>query len=157
MVRSKLRPGYKETHRNFFEVSCPKRITHLRLNMFPDGGIARMRVFGHVELDWARVPAGKLMDMASAVNGAMPVSWSDAHYGRVANLLKPHRAKIMADGWETSRHTHRYRGANVAVVVLLFVLRFPAGSHCLSAAGVRVRCLFASSVLLFWRWTVMAK
>ncbi|PHH85959.1 hypothetical protein CDD83_10940 [Cordyceps sp. RAO-2017] len=80
--------------------------THVRLNMYPDGGIARFRLFGRA------VPvfpddAEAVLDLAAAQNGAVAVSCSDQHYGTKDNLLLPGRGKDMGDGWETARSRGR--------------------------------------------------
>lgn len=79
-----------------------KAFTHVRLNMYPDGGIARFRLFGHA------VPVfpddkDAIFDLAAAQNGGVAVSCSDQHFGTKDNLLLPGRGKDMGDGWETSR------------------------------------------------------
>lgn len=82
--------------------SSGKRYTHVRLNMYPDGGIARFRLFGHA------VPvfpddADAVFDLAAAQNGGVAVACSDQHFGTKDNLLLPGRGKDMGDGWETAR------------------------------------------------------
>jgi len=79
-----------------------KAYTHVRLNMYPDGGIARFRLFGHA------VPVfpedkNAILDLAAAQNGGVAISCSDQHFGVIANLILPGRGKDMGDGWETSR------------------------------------------------------
>ncbi|KAL1883084.1 hypothetical protein VTK73DRAFT_10010 [Phialemonium thermophilum] len=79
-----------------------KQYTHVRLNMYPDGGIARFRLFGHA------VPVfpedkNSVFDLAAAQNGGVAVSCSDQHFGSKDNLLLPGRGKDMGDGWETAR------------------------------------------------------
>ena len=81
-----------------------QRFTHLRLSIFPDGGVARLRVMGEVLPDWTRVLAhGSELDLAAAVHGGYVVDTSDRHYGDPRNMLMPYRAENMADGWETKR------------------------------------------------------
>jgi allantoicase len=75
--------------------------------MFPDGGIARLRVYGNVVKDWSRVPATELVDLVAATNGGQVIQFNDAHYGHPKNLMAPGRSKIMADGWETARKKTR--------------------------------------------------
>jgi allantoicase len=79
-----------------------KPYTHVRLNMYPDGGIARFRLFGHA-VPVLSQDASTLMDLASAQNGGLAVSCSDQHFGVKDNLLLPGRGKDMGDGWETAR------------------------------------------------------
>ncbi|KAM5351890.1 hypothetical protein ACJ41O_004613 [Fusarium nematophilum] len=79
-----------------------KQYTHVRLNMYPDGGIARFRLFGHAVPVF---PEDKdaIFDLAAAQNGAIAVACSDQHFGNKDNLLLPGRGKDMGDGWETAR------------------------------------------------------
>jgi allantoicase len=78
--------------------------THLRVNIHPDGGIARLRVYGQVAGALDHVPADELVELAALANGGRPVSWNDASFGSsVANLLLPGRGLSMGDGWETRR------------------------------------------------------
>jgi allantoicase len=78
--------------------------THVRLNIYPDGGVARLRVYGEAEIDWAAVArAGKLVDLASIRMGGLVLAVNDMHFGAKDNMIMPGRAKTMADGWETRR------------------------------------------------------
>jgi allantoicase len=69
---TKLQPGYPDTRRHLL-VPNPsignKRFTHLRINMFPDGGIARLRIHGQVLPDWSNVKATDIIDLAALENG----------------------------------------------------------------------------------------
>ena len=81
-----------------------RRFTHLRLNIFPDGGVARLRVMGESLPLWSRVlAAGEPIDLASVVHGGYVVDTSDRFYGEPRNMLMPYRAVNMGDGWETKR------------------------------------------------------
>jgi allantoicase len=73
--------------------------THVRLHMFPDGGVARLRVYGQPQL---RQTDGEI-DLGSALNGARVIGWSNAHYGDIQRVLFPGRPANMGDGWETRR------------------------------------------------------
>ncbi|HXZ79744.1 MAG TPA: allantoicase [Terriglobales bacterium] len=86
---------------NPFQISCAQRFTHLRLNIFPDGGVARLRVYGEALPDWQRLSAE--IDLVSAECGGTVVDSSDQHYGHPQNLIMPGRALDMSDGWETRR------------------------------------------------------
>jgi len=84
-----------------FQVSHPQRFTHVRLNIFPDGGVARLRVHGEASPNWQRY--GREIDLAAAECGATVVDSTDQHYGHPENLLMPGPGRSMADGWETRR------------------------------------------------------
>jgi allantoicase len=88
---------------NEFEIETAKRFTHLRLNIFPDGGVARLRVHGEVAPADALYMSGREIDLAAMENGGYVVSCSDMHYGHRQNLILPGRSTHMADGWETKR------------------------------------------------------
>ena len=75
--------------------------THLRLNIFPDGGIARLRVFGEVQPD--EPDEEGVMDLVALRHGGRALSCSDEHYGSMHNLNLPGRGINMGDGWETAR------------------------------------------------------
>jgi allantoicase len=88
--------------RNAFAVDRGGRVTHLRLNIFPDGGVARLRVHGVV-----RPATGTLhragTDLAAAENGGFVVVCSDMFFGHRQNLILPGRSTHMGNGWETKR------------------------------------------------------
>ena len=88
---------------NFFELPSSGIWTHLKLNIYPDGGIARFRAYGGVYRDWAHDSGGDAIDLAAALNGGVALACSDEHYGAMGNLLLPGRGASMADGWETRR------------------------------------------------------
>mmetsp|Transcript_57830 Transcript_57830/g.159640 ORF Transcript_57830/g.159640 Transcript_57830/m.159640 type:complete len:280 (-) Transcript_57830:158-997(-) len=102
-----LQPGYAESRHHFFDVSGFGRVTHLRLNMFPDGGIARLRVHGRVSPNWDTMAASAEVDLCSVLNGGLGISCSNRHFGVPGNLLGIGRGVNMGDGWETARHLHR--------------------------------------------------
>lgn len=86
--------------------SSSRRYTHVRLNMYPDGGIARFRLFGHA-VPVFPADAAAVFDLAAAQNGGVAVACSDQHFGTKDNLLLPGRGKDMGDGWETRRSRGR--------------------------------------------------
>ena len=89
---------------NAFAVKAKgERVTHLRLNIFPDGGVARLRVHGEVVPDESVFEPGREVDLAALANGGFVVSCSDMHYGNRQNLILPGRSTHMGDGWETKR------------------------------------------------------
>ena len=89
---------------NAFEIDEKERVTHLRLNIFPDGGVARLRVHGVVLPEWNRIAKrGGEVDLAAVENGGSVVLCSDMHYGNPQNMLYPGPSLGMHDGWETKR------------------------------------------------------
>jgi allantoicase len=87
---------------NEFAVAHPGRFTHVRLNIYPDGGVARLRVNGEVVPAAAQIARPEI-DLASVVNGAAILQSSDEFFGVPLNLLMPGPGKNMGDGWETRR------------------------------------------------------
>jgi allantoicase len=83
--------------------AAARRFTHVRLRIFPDGGVARLRVYGEVVPDWAALTRGGLVDLAGAENGGLVAACNDMHFGSRHNLIMPGRAAHMGDGWETRR------------------------------------------------------
>jgi allantoicase len=77
--------------------------SHVRLNIYPDGGVARLRVYGDVRRDWSGSKPKALVDLAAIVNGGRLVAGSDQHYGSPANMLYPGIGANMGEGWETRR------------------------------------------------------
>ena len=78
-------------------------VTHVRLHIFPDGGVARLRVWGRVDKDWSVVDGETRLDLLAMENGGRGVIANDEHFGRVENLTAPGRGVDMGDGWETRR------------------------------------------------------
>lgn len=108
LAQSPLLPGSQ----NLFVTTPLGVVSHLRLNIYPDGGVARLRAYGKVAPTWraasldeetrAHVGLGQL-DLAALENGALALACSDAHFGGMNNLLLPGRAANMGSGWETRR------------------------------------------------------
>ena len=89
---------------NFLSVDDEWPCTHLRLNIFPDGGVARLRAYGDVVVDWAQAArGGRAIDLAAIQHGGLVLTASDVHYGAKDNMIMPGRASNMSDGWETKR------------------------------------------------------
>ncbi|MCW2705203.1 MAG: allantoicase [Blastococcus sp.] len=89
------------TH-NIFPVYSDRRVTHVRLNIHPDGGVARLRVHGTVLPDPRLVDVGPF-DLAALENGGLVTAVSNEFYGRPAQLISPGLARSMGEGWETAR------------------------------------------------------
>ncbi|HEY4242736.1 MAG TPA: allantoicase [Kofleriaceae bacterium] len=102
--------------KNHFEIREQRRVTHVRLDIFPDGGVARLRVHGDVAPDLARLRRIGTIDLAAMEHGGVVETCSDMFFGSRANLIKPGPSRSMADGWETRRR--RGPGHEWAVVRL---------------------------------------
>jgi allantoicase len=88
---------------NRFPVTHAGRVTHLRFNIYPDGGVARLRVYGEGCLDRRRLDPGSEIDLAAAEHGGLVLVCSDMFFGHRHNLIMPGRSTHMGDGWETRR------------------------------------------------------
>jgi allantoicase len=92
-------------------------VTHLRLHIYPDGGVARLRVYGEVEPDWEALERrGGEVDLAALEHGGRVIAASDMFFGARHNLILPGSPRGMFDGWETRRR--RGPGHDWAVVRL---------------------------------------
>jgi allantoicase len=87
---------------NRFAVADARRFTHVRLTIYPDGGVARLRVEGEVVPD-PRLLAGVPLDLVALENGGTVEAASDRFYSAPENMIGPGRAGVMGDGWETRR------------------------------------------------------
>ena len=86
---------------HYLDVRNDTIFSHVRLNIYPDGGVARLRIFGEVRADFTGVDG--YVDLAAVEHGGRPIACSDEHYGSVHNLTAPGRPVNMGDGWETAR------------------------------------------------------
>lgn len=84
-----------------FEVEDVRRYSHVRLSIYPDGGVARLRVFGDVVADPRLLPP--VFDLAALENGGEVLGCSNSFYSSPINLIKPGLARVMGDGWENAR------------------------------------------------------
>jgi allantoicase len=109
LEQAPLRPDAQ----NLFAARPAGPVTHVRLNIFPDGGVARLRVFGRVLARWDAAPdldaearahlSPELRDLAAVRNGGLALACSDAFFGPMNSLLLPGRPDDMSGGWETRR------------------------------------------------------
>lgn len=80
------------------------RYSHIRLNIYPDGGVARLRVYGEPQCDWEYRDAAELIDLVAIENGGRAIACSNQSFGSsMLNLIMPGRGIDMGDGWETAR------------------------------------------------------
>ena len=94
-----LQPG---SH-NYFPIESAERWTHLRLDILPDGGVARLRVYGEVVPHWEEVLQRDEFDLLAVENGGLAVTCNDMFFSSQDNLIMPGRGVNMGDGWETKR------------------------------------------------------
>lgn len=88
---------------NLFEIQDDRPWTHLRLNIFPDGGVARVRVYGEPWVDWSGLFPEELVDLAASTSGGRALACSDMFFSPMNNIVAPGRGINMGDGWETRR------------------------------------------------------
>jgi len=103
LPKSKLEPGKQ----NIFKIKNEELFTHLRLNIYPDGGIARLKVYGDLFVDlfvnWNEENSNSLYDLVAIENGGKVITCNDMFFSSKDNLIMPGRGKNMGDGWETKR------------------------------------------------------
>ena len=91
----------KANSHHFFNIKNKSIFTHIKLNIYPDGGVARIRIYGSMEAK--KYFGKKVFNLTSILNGAKPIACNNEHFGRAENILTPGRGKNMGDGWETRR------------------------------------------------------
>jgi len=95
-----LNPGSQ----HLFEIENDQVFTHVRLHIYPDGGVARFRVYGEVSKDWSLISKNDLIDLISITNGGKALQCNDMFFSSMNNLIYPSKGKNMGDGWETKRN-----------------------------------------------------
>jgi len=89
---------------NEFAVESDAGYTHVRLKIYPDGGVARLRLWGEARPDWRRIAAARgALDLVAVEHGGVPLATSDQFFSEPLNLIMPGRSRDMGDGWETQR------------------------------------------------------
>ncbi len=86
---------------HYVAVESRNAFNYLRVHMLPDGGIARLRVYGTP--DAVDVDDGKTIELSAVKSGGRVVAFNDSHYGDPWVILTDGRGKDMGDGWETRR------------------------------------------------------
>ncbi len=99
LPKQDLGPGVQ----HLFDIENTEEWTHIRLHIYPDGGVARLRVYGEVKTDWSKVDKSMLIDLVSVENEGRPVLCSDMYFSHMDNINAPGRGANMGDGWETKR------------------------------------------------------
>ena len=103
------------TKNHSFKSQNKSVFNYIKLNIFPDGGVARLRLYGKVEMG-KNIYNNKNMNLSSVLNGASIVGCNNEHFGRAENVIAPGRGKNMGDGWETRRS----RGKNFDWLIIKF-------------------------------------
>jgi len=91
----------KANSHHYFTVNSDKVFTHIKFNIFPDGGVARLRLFGSIAK--SSKLKNKKINLASLLDGSSVIACNNEHFGKAENILAPGKAKNMGDGWETRR------------------------------------------------------
>ena len=110
LSKRKLKP---DTKHGFRIIKSKKIFNYIRLNIYPDGGVARLKLLGDVVVDKIKFPKNKF-DLLSVLKGSKIVACSDEHFGKAENLLLPFKSKNMGNGWETKRR----RGAGFDWIII---------------------------------------
>jgi allantoicase len=108
--------GLNGNSHHYHRLSAEGPCSHVRLQIYPDGGVARLRLYGRVERDWSDAASGPPVDLVAAENGGRVISANNEHFGAAASLLLPGRGITMGDGWETRRR--REPGNDWCVIAL---------------------------------------
>jgi len=106
----------KGDRHHYIEINDSRIYTHLRLNIYPDGGIARLRVYGTIQPSVQTLSSSDTIDLLAMENGGRALACNDEHFGTMHNLNAPGRGINMGDGWETARR--REPGNDWAVLAL---------------------------------------
>jgi len=91
----------KANSHHYFSVNSKKVFTHIKFNIFPDGGVARLKLYGSIAK--SEKLKNKKLNLASLLDGASVIACNNEHFGKAENILAPGKAKNMGDGWETRR------------------------------------------------------
>ena len=100
-----LRKKIKANSHHYFTISSKKIFTHIKFNIFPDGGVARLKLYGSISK--SNKLKDKRINLASLLDGASVIACNNEHFGKAENILAPGKAKNMGDGWETRRRRNK--------------------------------------------------
>ena len=103
----------KANSHHLFSIKSKNVYSHVKLNIFPDGGVARLRIYGSIETNKVKF-SKKIINLASVLSGASILACNNEHFGKAENILAPGIGKNMGDGWETRRS----RGKNFDWLIL---------------------------------------
>lgn len=136
-------------------------VSHVRFHIYPDGGVARLRLYGQVV---GEISPHQRVDLAAMENGGLPIAANNEHFGKVANLLAPGEPRDMNDGWETRRR--REPGNDWAIIALAkpgrveeieldtthFHGNYPDRCSIQAAADSKLSLKALISQSLYWPW-----
>lgn len=135
---------------------------YVRLNIYPDGGVARLRVYGIPDVNWSNCDADSQIDLLAAELGGRALLCNDEHYGTMHNLNLPGRGVNMGDGWETRRRrepgndwvimalAHEGRVERIEIDTAFFKGNFPNACSIQAARMQQLPDVSLSSQSLFW-------
>jgi len=106
----------KGNRHHYLKIDSRQVYTHLRLHIYPDGGIARLRVYGTIQAGLQQTDPTQLIDLLAMEHGGRAIACNDQHFGSMHNLNAPGRGVNMGDGWETARR--RIPGNDWAILKL---------------------------------------
>jgi len=112
-ILNKKKLGPNRNHN--FKINNHSTFNFIKLNIFPDGGVARIKINGNVDLERINF-SGKNVNLSSILNGSTIVGCNNEHFGRAENVLSPGTGANMGDGWETRRS----RGKNFDWIIIKF-------------------------------------
>jgi allantoicase len=101
---------------HYHEITNNGTFSHVRLNIYPDGGVARLRIYGEPQCNWDKRDPAEQIDLLAIENGGRAITCNDQHFGTIMNLNMPGRGINMGDGWETRRR--REPGNDWAIMAL---------------------------------------
>jgi allantoicase len=127
---------------NVLRVESDVRFTHVRLTIWPDGGVGRLRVWGRAVADPRDYDFGS-RDLASQLHGGLVVGSSDGFYSSPHSLNRPDEARSMGEGWETRRQ----RGMGPDWVVVRLAARAHVHAIVLDTAYFRYNASAQCSLL----------
>ncbi len=100
LPRSAVQPGSQ----NLLGITPSGPFTHLKLTIYPDGGVARFRAYGEVTPDWTQLLLEqRVFDLAAVEHGGLVLAASDEFFSDRRNLIMPGPSRDMGDGWESRR------------------------------------------------------
>ena len=100
-ILDKKKLGPNKNHN--FKIKNKTVFEYIKLNIYPDGGVARLKLFGNIDLSFIKKNNVNKIDLASITNGTQILACSDEHFGDANNLLLPGKSINMGNGWETRR------------------------------------------------------